>query len=524
MPDEVFREGLRLRVAEQALDLGADRPPQLPPLRQPQKLLVRHAAPEEVGQAAGQRELVELPRPFAQEEKVRRDQDRLQSRPQRPLKRCPRGQLRPNAGDVGFDLPVRHRPPERAARERAEDAAGVGNRVLRDHLHAPLHPRVARLSHAAEEHPMARRGPVHEGALELHPLDRQPRTFPFIDPDLGYFSRAYHAVDGQSQRLVGLEPLHHLHHRGRVRGDVVVADQLVVGNVAHAAFFEVEGYGFSSALVAVGGDADAIPAREPSLQRPEGDLDVRVLLRAEDRHGVVEVAVDGAARLDRTLFLEVESALDHPRPRPVGDRRVERQVRRLQVSLHQERRRVKRLAHVVEAVRRGVRREPLLEVEVHPQEVAQRVLVLDAVEPAEHRATVAGRVGAGSDRAKDRLEFLRLGLLLLPGRHLAATDAVVDQAPAFAGCGEDVEPQPLLGLLGAVAIDAVADEEALDLLRLQGRGEQHCVNHHPPDYVPSGRRVTQKGEWRRCAPHPRGRFLRFLKRGFYEPSKSPIRG
>ena len=76
LADEVLGEGRRLRMLEQALDLLAERVrlAQLLLLGQAEQFLVGHRAPEEVGEPAGQREVVELARFLAQEQEVRRNQ------------------------------------------------------------------------------------------------------------------------------------------------------------------------------------------------------------------------------------------------------------------------------------------------------------------------------------------------------------------------------------------------------------------------------------------------------------------
>ena len=102
-------------------------------------------------------------------------------------------------------------------------------------------------------------------------------------------------------------------------------------------------------LKAVAGNADAIFAWMDGAEIPEGDLDIRRDPRTEDRHAVVQMAIDAAGRLDGPFVLDAEVFLDRRRSRPAGDGGVQDRVGRLQVLLHQEGGNVQCLGEIVEA-------------------------------------------------------------------------------------------------------------------------------------------------------------------------------
>ncbi len=96
--------------------------------------------------------------------------------------------------DKRLDVLVGHRPAKGAAHEAAQDALGIGQRLLRDDLHAVelVRCRRRRLRQVAEDAAVACRRPgVVERAFDFHPLDRQPRSVVSVGPDL---------VDGLSRR------------------------------------------------------------------------------------------------------------------------------------------------------------------------------------------------------------------------------------------------------------------------------------------------------------------------------------
>ena len=171
------------------LDLLAERVRlvQLALLGEREQFLVGHRTPQEVGQPAGQGEVVELAGLLAQEQEVRRHQHGLEADAHRLLERVLRVQLGLHAGQKRLDVLVGHRPPEGPAREVAEDALGIGQRLLRDDLQAVrvLGGRGRRLLQVAEEPAMARRRPgLVQRPFDLDPLHDQPRPLVVLRPDL----------------------------------------------------------------------------------------------------------------------------------------------------------------------------------------------------------------------------------------------------------------------------------------------------------------------------------------------------
>ena len=138
-------------------------------------------------------------------------------------------------------------------------------------------------------------------------------------------------------------------------------------------------------------------------------------------------------RLHLMLIFEAVAFLDHRRPWPVGDGDAQGRIGGFQVLLHQERGDVHRLADIVEAVRRRIRREHLLKIDVNAEQIADGVLILDAVEAAQNRATVRelGGRSLGVDPLGERLNvFLRRSRFRLR-RHLPRPHALSHREPAF---------------------------------------------------------------------------------------------
>ncbi len=86
---EVFGEGLGLGTLQHALDLRAEgrRVGQFPLFSEREQFLVRHAAPEKIGEPAGEGEAIELAGSLAQEQKLRRHHDRAQRQHGPPAQR-----------------------------------------------------------------------------------------------------------------------------------------------------------------------------------------------------------------------------------------------------------------------------------------------------------------------------------------------------------------------------------------------------------------------------------------------------
>ena len=103
------------------------------------------------------------------------------------------------------------------------------------------------------------------------------------------------------------------------------------------------------------------------------------------------------------------------------------------------------VADRVEAVGRRVLRQHLLHIDANAEQIADRVLVFDAVQPPQHRLPPGG-VGLCQRIAQPRQEFpgsVAFGPGLVLGGHLAAGDAIVNSnpAPEQLGIGQ-IGPEP----------------------------------------------------------------------------------
>ena len=189
LADEVLGERRRLGVLEHALDLPAERVGlvQLALLGEGEQFLVGHRTPQEIGQPAGQGEVVELAGLLAEEQEVRRHQHGLEADAHRLLERVLLVQLGLHASQERLDVLIGHGPPESAAHEVAEDALGIGQRLLRDDLQAVAVVGVGRrrLAQVAEEPAMAGRRPgLVQRPFDLHPLHGQSRPLVVRPPRL----------------------------------------------------------------------------------------------------------------------------------------------------------------------------------------------------------------------------------------------------------------------------------------------------------------------------------------------------
>ena len=128
---------------------------------------------------------------------------------------------------------------------------------------------------------------------------------------------------------------------------------------------------------------------------------------------------------------------------------------------------MQRLAAVVEAVGTGVGGKEFLEVELDAEQVADGVLVLDAVESPQHGPTLRDPT---REELGQRLHLFLGGARLPLGRHLARVHAAEHALPAFAaGVVGEVRREPVerkvpLGLLARMAAETVPREERLDLI------------------------------------------------------------
>ena len=145
------------------------------------------------------------------------------------------------------------------------------------------------------------------------------------------------------------------------------------------------------------------------------------------------------ARIEAAQILEAEAVLDLDRlrqrlggQRPGGDARGGGEV-----LLHQHRRHRQHLADVVESFARVVGREVAVGAEFDPEQVANRVGVLGAIEPARGDPPRI-RLHAGVGARELRLEELDQGVDLLGRpldvlrRHLASLELAEDDLPPVA--------------------------------------------------------------------------------------------
>ena len=204
--------------------------------------------------------------------------------------------------------------------------------------------------------------------------------------------------------------------------------------------------------------------------------------------------------------------------------RVEGAVGGFEIPLHLHRRDVQRGSDVVETESDRVFRQQVLEIDIHTQQVAHRVLVLDAIQPAQHRP--AFRLAPRGNLKQPCVDPLdnRGGLLGVRPRlifrgHLAGPELLTDGLPLLnrVRIGEirlhSIKPQPALRFRFAVALVAVLAKESSHGRVGGGRGEDarrarapdgggnpdRCYQPHTPD----GRKATDShaGLLSRCRAH-----------------------
>ena len=177
----------------------------LPCFGEREQFLVGHRTPQEVGQPAGQGEVVELAvRRSAFSRRNRKcGETSTALRPTRIA--CSNEyfliQLGLHAGEKRLDVLVRHRPPKRPPREVAEDPLGIGQRLLRDDLEAVgiVGAGHARLRQVAEERRWLGGGQdVEQRSFDVDPLDDQARSLVVVGAD--FLDRGRQRAAGRRRR------------------------------------------------------------------------------------------------------------------------------------------------------------------------------------------------------------------------------------------------------------------------------------------------------------------------------------
>ena len=160
----------------------------------------------------------------------------------------------------------------------------------------------------------------------------------------------------------------------------------------------------------------------------------------------------------------------------------ERQRRRLEIPLEVHRREFERLADRVEAAGRAILGQQVGERRVDAQKIVDRRHVFGAVEPAPHRAALAGleestsHLEPAAERVEEHRPLFARRPFLVRRRHLAAGHAVVHLRPPGEGLrvvglpAERRRVEAALLRIGVVASDAVPLEERLPHGRAGVRG------------------------------------------------------
>ncbi len=326
-----------------------------------------------------------------------------------------------------------------------------------------------------------RRPRLVDRTLHLDRLDRQTRAGPLLAPHLLHRVRVGETVGEHRNRRPRLHVPHELEEGRLVGRGVEVADEAVGPREPRAGLRHAERHGLLRALESRRLDAETVPPGVRRIERRDPHA-VPFRRREADHLAVVAEAVDVLRRrADRVHLAEVVRLRDDRRRLgTVRDGRVQRQVGRLQVLLHQERRRVMGGACVVKPVRHPVRRQLAAEGKLDSQQVADRVLVLDAVEPPQHAPPLGGprrggRLGDPRRQPFGQLLHLRVGRTRLPlRRHLARLEPINDRRPArhrrrVGEVGlEKIEPQLAVGLLAPMTFVAVLRQQRTES-RFKGR-------------------------------------------------------
>ena len=137
----------------------------------------------------------------------------------------------------------------------------------------------------------------------------------------------------------------------------------------------------------------------------------------------------GIERGDR--FGELVTPADGLRLGTGSHGRVEGEVGGFEIPLHLHRRDVQCGGNVVETESHRIFRQHVLEIDIHTQQVAHRVLILDAIQPAQHRPAFRlpprGNLNeACVDPLDNRGDLLGVRPRLIFRGHLTGPEAILD--------------------------------------------------------------------------------------------------
>jgi hypothetical protein len=176
---------------------------------------------------------------------------------------------------------------------------------------------------------------------------------------------------------------------------------------------------------------------------------------------------------DHWLVLEPIPLRFRRRPRLARDRRVERSVGRFQVAFHQHGRDLEGLRDGIEPMSGGVFRQEVLEADIDGQQLADRILVLRAIEPTQDDPAltplpVRFPAQVPFDPGDDGRDIGRHRTWLLLRRHLPGPELSQHLGPGLprSRAGElgrkQVESQIRFLHIGTVTIRAVLRDERTD--------------------------------------------------------------
>ena len=264
------------------------------------------------------------------------------------------------------------------------------------------------------------------------------------------------------------------------------------------------------ALPGPGGDAQSIVTRERRLEREVGG---DVAAGVEDDDAVAGVEEPGAGGRPRVL-LERQRLVDDLGRLGGTERRVDSSIGRLEIRRHELGRDAECRSDVVEAVRDAVLRQHGCQRYVDAEEIPDRVLVLEAVEPADRApmGEVRGAQVVAEPGEHGADVFLRGTPLALRRRHLVRLELLVDLGPERRGLAVEVRLAALEHQAATLA-RFVMTGEAVSI----DEGSELALEALRCDRRPGGRRS-------RCGhPGALGGEARGQRHGEREPDEGPSR-